>query len=80
MKKALFSLVILFAVSFCQYRGEQRALAEGTEYSHHSLRDAIAGRKLWVRWLIWFCLLFYVILLGEYGPGYSAAEFIYQGF
>ena len=76
----LVSLVILFAVSFYQYRGEQRALAEGTEYSHHSLRDAIAGRKLWVRWLIWFCLLFYVILLGEYGPGYSAAEFIYQGF
>ena len=44
------------------------------------LRDAIAGRKIWLRWLIWFCLLFYVILLGEYGPGYSAAEFIYQGF
>ena len=24
--------------------------------------------------------LFYVILLGKYGPGYSASEFIYQNF
>ena len=25
-------------------------------------------------------MLFYVILLAEYGPGYSAAEFIYKDF
>lgn len=76
----LVSLVILISVSVTQYRGELRAEAKGEEYSRHSIRDSIAGRKLPVRWLIWFALLFYVILLGQYGPGYSAAEFIYQGF
>ena len=76
----LVSLVILISVSVTQYRGELRAEARGEEYSRHSIRDSIAGRKLPVRWLIWFALLFYVILLGQYGPGYSAAEFIYQGF
>ena len=40
----------------------------------------IDRKVLPVRWIIWFALLFYTILLGEYGPGYSAAEFIYQGF
>ena len=44
------------------------------------MREAIARRKLPVRWLIFYALLFYTILLGYYGPGYSAAEFIYQGF
>ena len=45
-----------------------------------SVRDRIAGKKLFQRWVIWYALLFMVILLGYYGPGYSAAEFIYQGF
>ena len=60
------SVGILFAVSLLQEKG--------------SVRDRIAGRPLPLRWLIWMGLLFYVILLGNYGPGYSAAEFIYQGF
>ena len=45
-----------------------------------SVREKISEKKLPVRWLIWYALLFYTILLGYYGPGYSAAEFIYQGF
>ena len=44
------------------------------------VRDRIAERKLPVRWLFWLCLLFFVIIFGEYGPGYSSAAFIYQGF
>ena len=63
---AVVSLLILFSVSVMQQKG--------------SVRDGIAGRKLPVRWLIWYALLFYVILFGCYGPEYSAAEFIYQGF
>lgn len=43
-------------------------------------RDRIAEKKLPVRWLIWISLLFFVIIFGEYGPGYSSAAFIYQGF
>mgnify|MGYP002509735544 CR=1 FL=1 len=45
-----------------------------------SVRDLIAGRALPIRWIIWYALLFATILLGCYGPGYSAGEFIYQGF
>lgn len=44
------------------------------------VREAIASRPIVLRFIIWLALLFYVILLGQYGPGYSAAEFIYQGF
>ena len=63
---AAVSLFILLAVSLLQEKG--------------SVRERIGKKRLPVRWLIWYALLFYVILLGNYGPDYSAAEFIYQGF
>lgn len=63
---AIVSLVILWIVSGLQQNG--------------SVREKIAQKRLPVRWMIWYALLFYTILLGYYGPGYSAAEFIYQGF
>lgn len=62
----LLSLLLLWAVSL----GGRRI----------PVRDRIAKKPLPVRWAIWYALLFAVILLGYYGPGYSAAEFIYQGF
>lgn len=64
---AVVSLLLLLAVSLFQ---EKKG----------SVRAWIAARPVAVRFLIWYALLFYVILLGYYGPGYSAAEFIYQGF
>lgn len=60
------SLGVLCIVSLLQQRG--------------SVRDRIACMALPARWVIWYILLFSVILLGCYGPGYSAGEFIYQGF
>ena len=63
---AAVSLLMLLAVSLLQEKG--------------SVRERIGRKRLPVRWLIWYALLFYVILLGNYGPDYSAAEFIYQGF
>ena len=60
------SLLLLLAVSLLQQKG--------------SVRDKIGGYVLPVRWALWYALLFAVILLGCYGPGYSAGEFIYQGF
>ena len=60
------SLLLLLFVSLMQQKG--------------SVREMIGKRVLPVRWLIWYALLFYVILFGCYGPEYSAAEFIYQGF
>ena len=66
----LVSLAIMIAVELA----DEKHSAEG------GIRTKIAGLKLFPRWAIWFALLFYVVLLGEYGPGYSAAEFIYRGF
>lgn len=66
MAVAVLSLFVLWAVSLLQRKG--------------SVRDAIAKRPLPLRWCIWYMLLFAVILFGCYGPGYSATEFIYQGF
>ena len=63
---AVVSMMVLFAVSLLQEKG--------------SVREYIGGKCLPIRWIIWYSLLFYVILLGYYGPGFSAAEFIYQGF
>lgn len=62
----LLSLLLLLGVSVMQQK-------EG-------VRDRIARKVLPVRWILWYALLFGVILLGCYGPGYSASEFIYQGF
>lgn len=62
----LLALLLLLAVSLMQQKG--------------SVRDRIGAKALPVRWIIWYALLFSVILLGCYGPGYSAGEFIYQGF
>lgn len=45
-----------------------------------TVRELIAKHALPVRWIIWIALFMWVILFGWYGPGYSAAEFIYQGF
>lgn len=66
----IVSIFIFFTVSLCK-----ECLEEGD-----TVRDRIANKKLIIRWIIWIGLLFYCILLGQYGPGYSASEFIYQGF
>ena len=46
----------------------------------YRIRERLEKTSVFVRWAILYALLFYVILLGQYGPGYSAAEFIYQNF
>ena len=43
-------------------------------------REKIAGNPLPVRWAVYMGFLFFVILFGSYGPGYTASAFIYQGF
>jgi len=62
----IFSLLILYIVDFMKLKMD--------------VREWVASRPLVIRWIIFYALIFYVILLGNYGPGYSAAEFIYQGF
>lgn len=45
-----------------------------------NVREFIADRPIVFRWCIYIAFLFFVILIAKYGPGYSAAEFIYKDF
>ena len=79
----LVSLGILIAVSLIQYRMEQCEVGniEDSRYKgFKNIRELIASKGIVLRWVILIGLLFYCILLAEYGPGYSAAEFIYKDF
>ncbi len=51
------------------------------------LREKYEYARIWIqnqsfvfRWGIWLGLFVFILIWGKYGPGYSAAEFIYQGF
>ena len=79
----LVSLGILIAVSILQYRMELceagNIEAPGLK-EFKNIRELLASKGIVLRWAILIGLLFYCILLAEYGPGYSAAEFIYKDF
>lgn len=51
------------------------------------LREKNGYARIWIakqsfgfRWLVWIVLFVLVLIYGKYGPGYNAADFIYQGF
>ncbi len=44
------------------------------------IRETIAAQVLPLRWIVYFCAIFAVLILGIYGPGYDAASFIYGAF
>lgn len=45
-----------------------------------SIREKITGQSLAVRWIIYYTAVFSVIILGTYGMGYHASDFIYMRF
>ena len=49
-------------------------------YNHFDLIDWICRQKFWLRWLILYVGIFFVLIFGAYGPGYDAAAFIYLQF
>jgi D-alanyl-lipoteichoic acid acyltransferase DltB (MBOAT superfamily) len=62
----LFGAIVMLCVSLVQTRG--------------SVRDQIAARPYPVRFVIWYGLFLLVLLLGAYGIGYDASQFIYNRF
>lgn len=62
---------ILFLVSVQQ----KKFRAEGS-----GVREMLAKQNLVFRWGIYYMLIFSVIILGFYGPGYDVSGFIYQNF
>ena len=51
-------------------------LREKYEYA----RNWVEHQCIFFRWIIWIALFMLVVIYGKYGPGYDAAQFIYQGF
>lgn len=45
-----------------------------------NILDSLSRQQLWFRWLVYLVLLFAVLLLGIYGPGFEASAFIYFQF
>ncbi len=74
------SLLFVLVTSILQYRMADEAQAKGETYTYHALREKMAAQPLPIRWGFWMAFLFLVILWGQYGPDFSAAEFIYAGF
>ena len=61
--------------------GQEQDVTKPSRFSgFKNVREYIASKGLIIRWIILLGLLFYCIFLAEYGPGYSAAEFIYKDF
>ena len=60
-------IALMFVVSYLK-----------SKYTH--ARNWVEKQVLPFRWLIWYVLAMVVIILGHYGPGYDASQFIYQGF
>jgi D-alanyl-lipoteichoic acid acyltransferase DltB (MBOAT superfamily) len=62
----LSALLVLLIVSIMQ--------------EHCSVRQLIARQRLPIRWGIYLIGLMAVLIFGQYGPGYSSAQFIYMNF
>ena len=60
-------IAVVFIVDFCHERGIR-------------FRERIDRTDIVFRWFLYFVLLFGIIIFGIYGPGYSAGNFIYQGY
>lgn len=45
-----------------------------------SVREMIAGKNIVLRWMIYYAAVFSIIILGIYGAGYNANDFIYANF
>ena len=62
----LAGLSILVTVSLVQRKG--------------SVREQIAAKPYPVRFVLWYGLFLIVLLMGAYGVGYDASQFIYNQF
>jgi hypothetical protein len=62
-----FGVIVLFAAGAFQAKGV-------------SVRDWLGRQNAAFRWIVLYGLIFCVILLGLYGPGYNPADFIYGRF
>lgn len=63
----IISILILLFADICKYRGI-------------SIIDWVCRQGLWLRWLVYFAGIFFVLIFGHYGPQFDASQFIYFQF
>lgn len=63
----IIGVIILFVVSLYKEKG-------------YSIREKVEKQPLPFRWLLYYGIIFAIIILGIYGPGYAASDFIYGQF
>ena len=63
----LFAILLLFFVDHTHEKGIK-------------IRESIARQGLIFRWAIYIGIIVAILIFGVYGPGYSAASFIYEQF
>lgn len=64
---AVLSLILLGIISKKQEEGVK-------------IREAIAGRAVFIRWAIYLTGIFAVLIFGIYGAGYDASSFVYMNY
>ncbi|MBO5451657.1 MAG: MBOAT family protein [Lachnospiraceae bacterium] len=64
----LVALIVLFLVDLVRYKKQV------------TLDMFLSTQNLWFRFAVIFGLLFFILIYGEYGPGFSAKQFIYFQF
>ncbi len=63
----LLSLMVLFVMSALKYKGV-------------NIRETLSKQGLWFRYFVYLTGIFAILILGIYGPGYDASQFIYFQF
>lgn len=68
-------IVIMWAVSMLQSKGEREGLDRP-----HAVREMIDTKPVFVKFLVFYVLIFAIVLLGAYSIGYDSSQFIYNQF
>ena len=63
----LVGIMIMMAVDLLHERGLH-------------IREKIQKRQIVIRWCVFYCAMFALIILGMYGPDFDAASFVYGTF
>lgn len=64
---AIFSIFVLFFIDILHYKGIK-------------IRETLSKQGVWFRYIIYLTAIFSILILGEYGPNFDAAQFIYMQF
>ena len=63
----LFSILVLFVADYLNEKGI-------------CIREKISEQSIIIRWGFYYLAIFFLIVFGMYGPGYSASDFVYMHF